>query len=71
MNRILRLMTLASFASFSFASAAQERDAESAQRAQQRRMKDCGAEWQRAKADGRTGGKTFDQFSGECLKKKS
>jgi len=34
------------------------------------RMKACGAEWQGMKSAGTTGGKTWRQFSSECLRKR-
>jgi pentapeptide MXKDX repeat protein len=37
---------------------------------QQQRMKDCGAEWQTMKKDGRAKGTTWAKFSKECLSKK-
>jgi hypothetical protein len=40
-------------------------------KAHQRRLKDCGAEWQKVKAEGRTAGMTWSEFSSECLKKKN
>jgi hypothetical protein len=33
-------------------------------------MKDCGAEWQTMKKDGRAKGTTWAKFSKECLSKK-
>jgi hypothetical protein len=39
-----------------------------AQLAARSRMKDCAAEWQKAKAAKTTGGKTYRQFSSECMK---
>lgn len=39
-----------------------------AQLAARARMKDCGAQWQKAKAANTTGGKTWRQFSSTCLK---
>jgi hypothetical protein len=41
----------------------------SAQMAQRNKMKACGAEWQALKKAGKTQGKTWRQFSSECLKK--
>ncbi|WP_460451601.1 hypothetical protein [Alsobacter sp. SYSU BS001988] len=41
-----------------------------AQMASRNRMKECGAEWQTMKKAGKTEGKTWRQFSSECLKKK-
>ena len=41
-----------------------------AQLAQGARMKACGAEWQGMKTSGKTAGKTWRQFSSECLKRK-
>jgi hypothetical protein len=40
-------------------------------KAHQRRLKDCGAEWQKVKAEGRTAGMTWNDYSSECLKKKN
>ena len=37
---------------------------------QQQKMKDCGAEWQTMKKDGRAKGTTWAKFSKECLSKK-
>ncbi|MFC7398811.1 hypothetical protein ACFQU1_16540 [Chelatococcus sp. GCM10030263] len=39
-----------------------------AQLAARSRMKDCAAEWQKAKAAKTTGGKTYRQFSSACMK---
>jgi hypothetical protein len=36
----------------------------------QSRIKECAAEWQQAKAANTTGGKTYRQFSKECLAQK-
>ena len=36
----------------------------------QSRIKECAAEWQKAKAANTTGGKTYRQFSKECLAQK-
>jgi hypothetical protein len=41
-----------------------------AQMASRNRMKECGGEWQTMKKAGKTEGKTWRQFSSECLKKK-
>ncbi len=43
--------------------------ASQAQLAQRNKMKGCGAEWQALKKAGKTQGKTWRQFSSECLKK--
>jgi hypothetical protein len=37
---------------------------------QQQRMKDCGAEWQTMKKEGKTKGLTWAAFRKDCLKKK-
>ena len=37
---------------------------------QQQKMKDCGAEWQQMKKDGKTNGLTWAAFRKDCLKKK-
>ena len=37
---------------------------------QQQKMKDCGAEWQTMKKEGKTKGLTWAAFRKECLKKK-
>ncbi len=69
-RRILVLAAAGSLAAASPATGDTSKDETGARKAQQRRLKDCGAEWQRAKADGKTGGKTWSDFSSECLKKK-
>ncbi len=38
---------------------------------QQQRVKDCAAEWQGLKKEGKTKGQTYNQFSKECWKRKS
>jgi hypothetical protein len=43
--------------------------ASQAQLTQRNKMKGCGAEWQALKKAGKTEGKTWRQFSSECLKK--
>jgi hypothetical protein len=50
---------------------AEKRPPSQAQLASRAHMKECGADWQEMKAAGTTKGKTWRQFSGECLKKKS
>ena len=30
-------------------------------------MKECAAQWQKAKADNKTGGKTYKEFSKDCM----
>ncbi|WP_158266854.1 hypothetical protein [Alsobacter soli] len=52
------------------APAAEKKAPSEAQMAARNRMKECGAEWQAAKKAGKTEGKTWRQFSSECLKKK-
>lgn len=37
---------------------------------QQQKMKDCGAEWQKMKADGTAKGMKWADFRKDCLKKK-
>jgi hypothetical protein len=38
---------------------------------QQQKMKDCGAEWQAMKKDGRAKGTSWNAFRKECLSKKA
>ncbi|GGH24817.1 hypothetical protein GCM10007036_31490 [Alsobacter metallidurans] len=52
------------------APATEKKPPSEAQMASRNRMKECGAEWQAAKKAGKTEGKTWRQFSSECLKKK-
>jgi hypothetical protein len=51
--------------------AAEKKPPSQAQLASRARMKECGADWQELKAAGKSKGKTWREFSGECLKKKS
>jgi hypothetical protein len=48
-----------------------KRAASPAQKDHQQKMKDCGALWQKAKAAGKTGGRTWNDFAAECLKGKN
>ncbi len=41
-----------------------------AQKASQDRMRECAAEWQEQKKEGKTKGTTYRKFSSECLKRK-
>jgi hypothetical protein len=41
-----------------------------AQKAARDRMRECGAEWQEQKKEGKTKGTTWRKFSSECLKRK-
>ena len=50
--------------------AAEKKAPSEAQLASRARMKECGAEWQTMKKAGQTKGKTWREFSSECLKKK-
>jgi hypothetical protein len=49
-------------------SSAAKKQPSQAQMASRARMKDCAAQWQKAKSAHTTGGKTYKQFSSECLK---
>ena len=40
------------------------------QKAARERMRECGAEWQEQKKQGKTTGTTWRKFSSECLKRK-
>jgi hypothetical protein len=37
---------------------------------QQQKLRDCGAEWQRMKQEGRTNGLTWAELRRECLRRK-
>jgi hypothetical protein len=38
---------------------------------QQQKLRDCGAEWQKMKKEGRTNGLTWAELRRECLRRKS